>query len=63
MCFKILVFRNRYKAVFGLKEEKQKPISLGEQTGISTLSKGLEIDKKLYGDDYKYSSVQVSYRC
>ncbi|KAI5446894.1 hypothetical protein KIW84_014660 [Lathyrus oleraceus] len=49
---------NLYKAVFGLKEEKQKPISLGEQTGISTLSKGLEIDKKLYGDDYKYSSVQ-----
>ncbi|XP_058752537.1 putative E3 ubiquitin-protein ligase LIN [Vicia villosa] len=49
---------NLYKAVFGLKEEKQKPISLGEQTGILTLSKGLEIDKKLYGDDYKYSSVQ-----
>lgn len=46
--------------MFGLKEERQKPISLGEQTGILTLSKGLEVDKKLYGDDYKYSSVQVS---
>ncbi|PNX95356.1 E3 ubiquitin-protein ligase LIN-like protein, partial [Trifolium pratense] len=49
---------NLYKAVFGLKEEKQKPTCLGDKSGIMTLSKKLEIDKKFQGDDYKCSSVQ-----
>ncbi|WJX23161.1 hypothetical protein P8452_12394 [Trifolium repens] len=49
---------NLYKAVFGLKEEKQKPTCLGDNSGIMTLSKKLEIDKKFQGDDYKCSSVQ-----
>jgi hypothetical protein len=60
MWFIALVFCNRYKAVFGLKEEKQKPTCLGDKSGIMTLSKKLEIDKKFQGDEYKCSSVQVS---
>jgi len=42
--------------VFGLKQEQQKSTSLGDQTGILTPSKG-----KMYGDDYRCSSVQVSF--
>lgn len=48
MCFYILVLYNRYKAVFGPKLEQQ------------PISKALEVDKKMYGDDYKCSSVKVS---
>lgn len=58
MCFYILVLCYRYKAVFGPKLEQQ-PTNLGDQNGALTISEGLEIDKKLYGDGYKCSSVQV----
>ncbi|AES64714.2 E3 ubiquitin-protein ligase LIN-like protein, putative [Medicago truncatula] len=49
---------NLYKEVFGLKQEQQKSTNLRDQTGILTPRKGLEIDKKMYGDDYRCSSVQ-----
>ncbi|XP_004486432.1 putative E3 ubiquitin-protein ligase LIN isoform X2 [Cicer arietinum] len=50
---------NLYKAVFGLKQEQHKSTSLGNQNGVLTLRKSLEIDKKLYGDDYyKCSLIQ-----
>jgi hypothetical protein len=47
--------------VFGLKQEQQKSTNLRDQTGILTPRKGLEIDKKMYGDDYRCSSIQVSF--
>lgn len=53
-----MVFFNRFKTVFGSKLEQQ-PFSLGDPNGVLRITTGLEIDEKLYEDEYKSSSVQV----
>ena len=56
--FMFMVFCNRYKTVFGSKLEQQ-PTGLGDQNGVLAITTGLEIDEKLYLDEYKCSPVQV----
>ncbi|KAG4956432.1 putative E3 ubiquitin-protein ligase LIN-1 [Glycine max] len=48
---------NLYKTVFGSKLEQQ-PTGLGDQNGVLAITTGLEIDEKLYVDEYKCSPVQ-----
>ncbi|XP_014519006.1 putative E3 ubiquitin-protein ligase LIN-1 isoform X3 [Vigna radiata var. radiata] len=51
------VNQNLFKTVFGSKLEQQ-PFSLGDPNGVLRITTGLEIDEKLYEDEYKSSSVQ-----
>ncbi|XP_027355012.1 putative E3 ubiquitin-protein ligase LIN-1 isoform X2 [Abrus precatorius] len=52
---------NLYKTVFGTKLE-QKLTSIADQNGALTTTTVLEIDEKLYGDEYKHSSAQIEDR-
>ena len=58
LCFVSLY--NRHKAVFGPKLEQQ-PTGLGDQNGVLAIRKGTDIGENLYGDEFKCSSVQVSF--